>query len=52
MIERMSQAAGRRWRSLPPTLRIGLQALWYLGLIALLRYLWHTPEADFRYWGL
>lgn len=27
------------------------EALLYLALIALIAWLWSTPEADFRYWG-
>ncbi len=42
----------KAWSRLPGSTRVGLQACWYLALIGLLWWLWATPEADFRYWGL
>lgn len=40
------------WSRLPAALQVGLRATWYLTLIAVVWWLWSTPEADFRYWGL
>lgn len=41
------------WRATPlgANLTALAEALLYLALIALIAWLWSTPEADFRYWG-
>lgn len=43
----------RRWTATPlgGNASAIAEALLYLALIALVAWLWTTPEADFRYWG-
>ena len=36
----------------PSVFRTLVEALWYAGILLAVIYLWHAPEADFRYFGL
>ena len=47
------RARWRSWSATPLGANVSAvgEALLYLALIALVAWLWGTPEADFRYWG-
>jgi len=51
-VERL-RARWSRWSATPfgANATALAEALLYLALIALIAWLWATPEADFRYWG-
>ena len=36
----------------PSLARALLEAAWYAAVLLAVLYLWHAPEADFRYFGL